>query len=101
MSKSRTMSLNPLFDLTANAVRLSLEAGEVIGLRLMKASLGGARSTDEAMLMVTEKAQAAIDAQFLIARSVLAGDAHLAPARAVALYRRRVQANRRRLTRRS
>jgi len=85
-----------MLELTANAARLGLEAGEVIGLRLLQAAFGLARH-DEAQLMITEKAQAALDAQFLIAGSVMAGEAHLAPARAVALYRRRVQANLRRL----
>jgi hypothetical protein len=90
--------LHPMLELTANTARLSLEAGEVIGLRLLQAAFGVA-AHDEAQLMITEKAQAALDAQFLIAGSVMAGEAHLAPGRAVALYRRRVQANRRRLTR--
>ena len=91
--------LNPFFNLSFKTARLGWEAGEVIGLRLMQAAFGGAAAQREATLMVTEKAQAALDAQFLIARSVMAGQAHLAPGRTVALYRRRVQANRRRLTR--
>jgi hypothetical protein len=49
--------------------------------------------------MITEKAKAAMDAQFLFASSLMAGQGALAPARAVALLRRRVQANQRRLTR--
>jgi hypothetical protein len=96
-----TTRLPPLFALTANALRLGLEASEVISLRLIQAAFGEAGASGEARLMITEKAKAAIDAHFLIAQSVLAGEAHLAPERAVALYRRRVQANRRRLTRRS
>jgi len=89
---------NPVLDLALGAARLGVEATEVIGLRLIQAAFGGFAAHDEAQLMITEKAQAALDAQFLIARSVMAGEAHLAPARAVALYRRRVQANLRRLT---
>jgi hypothetical protein len=90
-------ALNAIVELTANTARLGMEAGEVISLRLIQAAFGVA-AHDEAQLMITEKAQAAFDAQFLIAGSVMAGEAHLAPGRAVALYRRRVQANRRRLT---
>jgi hypothetical protein len=93
--------LHPFLDFAANSARLGVEAGEVIGLRLIQAAFGGPRAHGEAHLMVTEKAQAALDAQFLIAQSVVAGQAHLAASRTVALYRRRVQANRRRLTRRS
>ena len=92
---------NPFFALSAQAARLGLEAGEVIGLRMRQAALGEAGAGREAALMITEKAKAAMDAQFLIARSVMRGEAHLAPARTLALYRRRVQANRRRLNRRS
>jgi hypothetical protein len=47
--------------------------------------------------MVSEKAQAVLDAQVVLATSVMSGQGHLAPARAVALYRRRVKANQRRL----
>jgi hypothetical protein len=90
-------AMNAFFELTANTARLGMEAGEVIGLRVFQAAVGVA-AHDEVQLMITEKAKAALDAQFLIAGSVMAGEAHLAPARAVALYRRRVQANRRRLT---
>jgi len=49
--------------------------------------------------MVAEKGQAVWDATFLVTRSVIAGEGHLAPARAVTMYRRRVRANQRRLTR--
>jgi hypothetical protein len=47
--------------------------------------------------MISEKALTALDAHFVVAGSLLAGEAHLAPARTLALYRRRVQANRSRL----
>jgi hypothetical protein len=89
---------NPWFDLSVDMARLGFEAAGVIGLRTMQATLGAADVQKEATLMVTEKAKAAWDAQFVIARSLLAGQAHLAPHRTVALYRRRVQANRRRLS---
>jgi len=90
---------NPWIALGADMARLGVESSGVIGLRMMQAALGAPGAQAEAVLMVSEKAKAAVDAQFLLARSVMAGQAHLAPSRAVALYRRRVQANRRRLTR--
>jgi len=99
-SKHMKSRLNPVLKLALSSARLGAEASEVIGLRVFQAAFGLAPYS-EAKLMITEKAQAAVDAQFLIARSVMAGEAHLAPSRAVALYRRRVQANRRRLARRS
>jgi hypothetical protein len=88
---------NPWFSLSMDAMRLGFEAQSVIGLRLAKAAWGGAAAQDEAQLMVCEKTQAAIDAQVVLATSLLSGQGHLGPARAVALYRRRVKANQRRL----
>jgi len=48
---------------------------------------------------VAEKGKAAWDANLMLTKSLLTGEGHLAPARAVALYRRRVNANKRRLAR--
>lgn len=78
---------------------LGLESQSVIGLRLIKAAMGGEAAQREAALMFTEKAQAMVEAQFVIAESALAGQPHLGPGRAVALYRKRVQDNQRRLGR--
>lgn len=83
----------------ADSMKLGLEAQDVIGLRLIKAAFGGAGAGTEVVRMVVEKGQAALDANVVITRSVLAGEGHLAPARTLALYRRRVQANHRRLLR--
>ena len=89
----------PWFSLSMDAWKLTLEAQSVIGMRMAKAAWGGAAAQGEASLMVTEKAKAAVDAQFVLAKSVLEGRAHLGQARAMALYRRRIQANQRRLSR--
>lgn len=90
----------PLMNLSLDAWRLALESWSVIALRSAGAMSGGSEQAAEASLMLTEKAQALWDAQVLTARSVLAGEPHLAAPRTLGLYRRRVQANRRRLTRR-
>ena len=87
----------PWFSLTVDAMRLGMEAQSVIGLRMAKAAWGGTAAQDEAERMVCEKAKAAVDAQMVFATSLLSGQGHLGPARAMALYRRRVQANQRRL----
>jgi hypothetical protein len=84
-------------DLSADAARLGHEAGDVIGLRLAIASRGGVVALAEFCRMIGEKAVAALDAHLVVTGSVLSGEAHLAPARTLALYRRRVQANRARL----
>jgi hypothetical protein len=90
---------NPWLSLSQDTMMLGLEAQSVIGLRLLKAVMGGEPAQREVALMFTEKAQAIIDAQLVLAESALAGEAHLGPGRAVALYRKRVQANQRRLGR--
>ena len=47
--------------------------------------------------MISEKTRAALDAQLQIGMSAMSGRLDLAPARAIALYRRRVRANQPRL----
>ena len=93
--------LNPWFRMSMDTLKLGFEAGEVINLRMAKAAFGGAAAETEARLMVTEKAKAVLDAQMVLAASAMSGKGHLGPARALALYRRRVQANQRRLTRKA
>jgi hypothetical protein len=87
-----------LFQLPLDAMRLGIEAQSVIALRMMKVAAGGPAAQREINLMVAEKTRAAVDVQLEAGLSVLSGKAHLAPARTVALYRRRVRANQRRLT---
>jgi hypothetical protein len=88
---------NPWLHLAAGSLRLSFEAQDVIGLRLAKAAAGDFDTPEEAVRMVAEKGQAAWDASWVVAQSLMTGQGHLAPARALALYRRRVRANQRRL----
>lgn len=92
-----TARRNPWLSLTLDAMRLGMEAHSVIGLRMAKAAWGGPAAQDEAERMVSEKAKAAIDVQMVLASSMMTGQGHLGPARAMALYRRRVLANQRRL----
>jgi hypothetical protein len=89
---------NAWLDLSADVARLGHESGDVIGLRLAVAGRGGKPAQAELCRMISEKAVAALDAHFVFARSLLTGEAHLAPARTLALYRQRVQANRTRLS---
>ena len=86
-----------LFALSTSAFQLGLEAQQVIGLRMMKAAVGGPSAQTEAARMVSEKTEAALQVQALAITGLMTGAAHLTPARTLALYRRKVQANRRRL----
>jgi hypothetical protein len=85
-------------DLTLGAMRLGLEAQGVIGLRLTQA-ICGELAVQEASRMIAEKTWAAGEAYLILTRSVMDGEGHLAAARALVLYRRRVRANHRRLVR--
>jgi hypothetical protein len=88
---------DPWLGLGADLARLGMEASAVAGLRMFHLASGAGDAPREMALMVSEKAHAAWDAQFLVAKSLMAGRPDLAAQRTVALYRRRVQANRRRL----
>lgn len=92
---------NPWLKLSLSAFQLGAEANSVIALRLMKLAGGGPSAAAEVQLMVSEKIQAALEVQGKLAAGVLTGAAaHVGPTRAVAHYRRKVRANRRRLLKR-
>lgn len=85
------------FQLSWDMMQLTVEANSVIALRTMKMAAGGAGANDEISLMVSEKVQAAMDVQMELATAALAGRTD-GPAKAVALYRKRVRANQKRLS---
>ncbi|HMN86153.1 MAG TPA: hypothetical protein PKA74_09240 [Bauldia sp.] len=87
------------FRLATAGFGVALESQAVIGLRLAGFALGTARP-DESMRMQSEKVAAFFEAQREAAREMLAGHPERSPGAALSVYRRRVRANRRRLTRR-
>jgi hypothetical protein len=78
---------------------LGVEASEVMTLRMMTLAAGGAAATAEAERMVSEKILAAAEVQADAFAAALKGDHRRTPHRALAHYRRKVRANRRRLSR--
>jgi hypothetical protein len=90
---------NPWIALAADSLDLAIESQDVIGLRLARAASGRFDACDEAVRMVVEKAFAAWDTAVVVTESMIQGEPHLAASRTLALYRRRVQANQRRLAR--
>jgi len=94
MTKAKTSWLS----LSFKAAQLGLESQTVIGLRLMRLGFGGPAAVAEAERMVTEKAWTALEAQAEFAKHALMGRPDKAAAHTLSLYRRRVCANRRRLT---
>ncbi len=72
---------------------------QVVALRLARIAGGGASAQREAALMVTEKIGALAEAQALMLHACSTGNVDRASKRLLALYSRRVKANRRRLSR--
>jgi hypothetical protein len=85
--------------LSFNAWQASLEAQQVIGLRLAKLAGGGNSAVVETTRMTSEKLYALCEAQTVAAIAALTGKSGLIPSRTLALYRRKMRANRKRLTR--
>jgi len=95
MRRSRT---NPWIGIGLDTWRLGLEASAVIGLRTAKIAAGGAAGRAEAERMVREKIDAATSLQMKAMSGGLGGTPASMSARTLAHYRRRVAANRRRLS---
>jgi hypothetical protein len=86
------------FGLPLNVWQATLEAQQVIGLRLARLAGGGHSAWAEAARMTSEKIAALSEAQTAAVMAVLTGKAAAVPARTLALYRRKMRANRKRLT---
>ncbi len=96
MSRARQ---NPWIGIGFSAWRLGLEASSVIGLRTLKIAAGGAAGRAEADRMVQEKIEAGLALQALALTGGLGVTPAAASAKTLAHYRRKVRANRRRLSR--
>jgi hypothetical protein len=91
---------NPWFALSSQAALLGLEAQRVMALRLMRLAAGGARGQAEAQRMITEKVAALVEAQAGAVVGAIEGrGAQRIGKKAVGVYKRRVKANGRRLSR--
>jgi len=81
------------------AWRFAAEAQQVMLLRMARLCRNDAGAGAEATRMVTEKVAAAVEAQAAAATALMSGQgAAMAFMRAATPYRRRVRANRRRLS---
>jgi hypothetical protein len=93
------MNSNPgLTTIFADAIALSMAANAVIAVRLTKMAFGVVDPNHEGSLMIAEKIDAATEASFAAARSFVNGEPHHAAGRAIAVYKRKVDRNLRRLT---
>ena len=94
-----TRSRNPWLGIGMSAWSLGLEASTVIGLRTLKLAAGGAAGEAEARRMVSEKIDAGVALQTLALTGGLGFTPQAAAAKTLTHYRRKVRANRRRLSR--
>ena len=89
----------PYFSLCFKYTLLAIEAQQVIALRMMRVAAGGPRADREMRRMVSEKAVAIAQIGLETATAMAAGQSGGAIAHsAVRGYRKRVRANRRRLS---
>jgi hypothetical protein len=92
--------LNPWLALTFKAMQVGIDAQNVIFLRMMRLSAGGARGQNEARRMVSEKIAASVEAQATAVSSMITGRKETVVAgRVLRGVHKRVRANKRRLSR--
>jgi hypothetical protein len=92
--------LNPWVSFGMKAWQIGLEAQTVITLRMIRLATGGARAEAEASRMVTEKMMASSEAYVNAGIAAMRGDEdHVVAGKMLKVYRKRVRANRRRLSR--
>jgi len=86
--------------LSLQIARLGWEAQNVIALRLMHMAVQSPGNLTEARRMVTEKVAALAEAQSAAAAAgIKGGQSHRVAKKVLGVYKKRVRANRRRLTR--
>jgi hypothetical protein len=88
---------NPWFSLGLKALQMGAEAQSVIALRMIQFAAGGSRVEAEATRMITEKI---VEAQAAAVTATLRGSPqHVIAKRALTPMRKRVSANKRRISR--
>jgi hypothetical protein len=92
------MARNPWLRLGLNTWALGMEASQVVALRTLKILSGGPAGQAEARRMVDEKIQAGLDLQSAALTGGLGPTAEGTARTVVSHYRRKVRANRRRLS---
>jgi hypothetical protein len=86
----------PWLNFALNVWQAGFEAQQVVSLRLALLA-GNGPVGPEANRMVLEKISAAMEVQHAVAVAAMSGSAGLIPARTLAIYRRKIRANRQRL----
>jgi hypothetical protein len=89
---------NPWLEVGIDTWSLGVESSQVIGLRTLKLASGGRAGEREARRMVGEKIKAVVALQVMALTGELGVTPHAAAAKTLTHYRRKVRANRRRLS---
>jgi hypothetical protein len=96
---SGTVGINPWLGFALDAAWLAVEAQWVIAARIARLAAGGALAQSEARRMFSETTAALLESQMTAGVGIARGRKGPATAkRVLAVYRRRVRANRRRLS---
>jgi len=96
MARSNTMF--PWATMAFQSTMLAIEANQVITMRLTKMALGGPDVKREAELMVSEKLETMAQGGQMMMMAALGGQHDLGADKVMRLYRRKVRANRKRLS---
>lgn len=99
MARRNQRSVHNMFSLSLDAWSLYLDASTVIGLRMMKVATGGMAADREMALMIEEKIQSAVELQMDGATGQLGVTPATAATKVVRHYKKKVSANKRRLSR--
>jgi hypothetical protein len=89
---------DPWTRLAFDSWALGVEASSVVGLRMLKLAAGGAAAQAEAQRMVSEKVAASLTLPMLAMTGRLGSTAPAVASKSLAHLRRKVRANRRRLS---
>jgi len=90
---------NPWIVLTMRAFQLGWEAQNVIALRMLRLASGDVRGQAQLNRMVVEKIAALAEAQVAATAAMMNGHKdHVIAGKALTVYKKRVRANRRRLS---
>ena len=92
---------NPWLTLGLKTIQMGVEVQSVIALRMLRLAAGGALMEAEATRMLTEKPAAAAEAQAVAAVAAMKGHPqHVVAGKTLKVFKKRVRANKRRLSRR-
>ena len=92
---------NPWLTLGLKTIQMGVEVQSVIALRMLRLAAGGARMEAEVTRMITENPAAAAEAQAVAAVAAMKGHPqHVVAGKTLKVFKKRVRANKRRLSRR-